>query len=152
MVQRLCCSHTACGTPQAEESVHQSKTGQHKWWEREIQKQSGPKHAPFPPPGLGVAPHLGVLPTDPTNHSPGLRWHPCLHEYLVQACDHCTSKRPVVPSHKHTRSKSPSRSLPFIRADAESIASPLLALPGSLSCPLRQSQNRLRHLNFILAA
>lgn len=56
MVQHFCHSHAECGTPQAEDSGHQSKTGQHKWWERESWKQSVPKHPPFPLPGLRAAP------------------------------------------------------------------------------------------------
>lgn len=81
----------------------------------------------------------GVLPADPTNHSTGLRWRPCLHEYLGRGRDHPTSERLVVPSHERTQSKSPSRSLPFIQAYAESITSPLRALQSSLTLVLSNS-------------
>lgn len=128
-----------------EKGAHGSKTEQCKWWERETWKPSVPKHIAFPLPGLCDAPHHGGLPHRPTNHSTGLRCHPCLHNawarYVIAAS---------VPSHKHAQSESPSRSLPFIQVDVESIASLLLALPSSFV--LSESQNKLRHLNFNLTA
>lgn len=129
MVQHFCHSHAQCGTPQAEDSGHQSKTGQHEWWERESWKQSAPKHPPFPLPGLRAAPY----PRGPSHrpHKPQY-WSQVAFPASTNTWARCMIPAPAQGWQSlTTQNKSLAHSLLFIQVDADSITSLLLALPKS---------------------